>query len=151
MAVKYHGLTENQEKFVIGLIAGKTQRQAYLDAFPKSQKWKVESVDRQASVLFKQQKIKDRYDELFKPYLEKHDKEVEKEMSKVFLSLDRKHELLYEFAENELLSPAIRMQAIDLDNKMINLYTQKQEITTGRNTKFDDIISQLSGKEDNGK
>lgn len=54
-------LTSNQERFVKELIEGKTQRQAYLSAYPTSAKWKPEQVDSKASVLFSNVKVRERY------------------------------------------------------------------------------------------
>ena len=59
-------LTQKQEAFVKALIAGKSQRQAYREAYPSSLTWKNESVDNKASKLFADAKIKARYNELMK-------------------------------------------------------------------------------------
>ena len=58
------GLTNNQELFCQELMKGKSQRQAYLVAYPRSQKWKPESVDREASILKKKPKVFQRLKEL---------------------------------------------------------------------------------------
>lgn len=57
-------LTKNQEAFVVALIEGKTQRQAYQEAYPRSKQWKPGSVDREASVLVKNPKVVQRLNEL---------------------------------------------------------------------------------------
>ena len=57
-------LNKNEEKYVFGLIAGKTQRQAYLAAFPNSQKWKPETVDSKACALFNTDKVQERYNDI---------------------------------------------------------------------------------------
>lgn len=57
-------LTKAQEIFVQELLKGNTQRQAYLKAYPSKKNWKVSSLDSNASVLFKQVKVRHRYDEL---------------------------------------------------------------------------------------
>ena len=59
-------LTQKQEAFVKALIAGKSQRHAYREAYPSSLTWKNESVDNKASKLFADAKIKARYNELMK-------------------------------------------------------------------------------------
>jgi phage terminase small subunit len=41
-------LTKNQIEYIRHRVAGKTQRQAYLAAYPASRKWKAESVDEAA-------------------------------------------------------------------------------------------------------
>lgn len=59
-------LTTRQERFVQELIKGKSQRQAYLAAYPNSKKWKETTVDSKASTLLKNGKVKERYEELKK-------------------------------------------------------------------------------------
>lgn len=44
-------VTPKQEAFLDGLICGKSQRQAYIDAYPESANWKSDSVDIRASRL----------------------------------------------------------------------------------------------------
>lgn len=57
-------LTDQQERFVQELIKGKSQREAYKIAYPKSAKWKENAIDSQASQLFKNSKVAKRYNEL---------------------------------------------------------------------------------------
>ena len=59
-------LTAKQEKFVQELVKGKNQRQAYRIAYPSSIKWKDNSVDNKASLLLKNAKVLQRYNELQK-------------------------------------------------------------------------------------
>lgn len=59
-------LTGKQEKYVQELIKGKSQREAYRAAYPSSEKWKDNVVDSKACVLFKNEKIVERYNELQK-------------------------------------------------------------------------------------
>jgi len=57
-------LTEKQEKFIQELVKGKSQREAYKEAYEKSRLWKDTAVDTQASILFKNSKVLERYNEL---------------------------------------------------------------------------------------
>ena len=57
-------LTDKQERFVQELLKGKSQRVAYRIAYPKSLKWKDESVDQVASRLIKSVKVISRYEKL---------------------------------------------------------------------------------------
>ena len=57
-------LTDKQERFVQELIKGKSQREAYRAAYPKSIKWEDNSVDINASQLFSGTKVKLRYNEI---------------------------------------------------------------------------------------
>lgn len=61
-------LTQKQEKFVQGIIAGLSQRQAYRKAFVSSQKWKDAAVDSEASRLLNTTKVLVRYRELLKQF-----------------------------------------------------------------------------------
>lgn len=56
-------LTQKQEKYVQGLIAGMSQREAYRAAYD-AQSMKDETVDVKASLLLKQDKVRERYEEL---------------------------------------------------------------------------------------
>ena len=59
-------LTKPQEIFIQELLKGNTQRQAYLKAYPSRKNWKENSLDAAASTLFKNNKVRKRYDELLK-------------------------------------------------------------------------------------
>jgi len=59
-------LTSRQEKFVQEILEGKTQHVAYMEAYPNSKKWKLESVKSSASKLLKNEKVASRLDELRK-------------------------------------------------------------------------------------
>lgn len=57
-------VTPKQEAFLDGLICGKSQRQAYIDAYPESANWKKESVDSVSSRLLNDNvKVLSRYRE----------------------------------------------------------------------------------------
>lgn len=57
-------LTPKQEKFVEEIAKGKTQRQAYLVAYPNSKNYKENTIDSRASVLMKNKKVVKRLNEL---------------------------------------------------------------------------------------
>lgn len=57
-------LTPKREKFVLGLIDCKSQREAYRIAYPKSVNWTDKTVDSKASELFKNGEVKERFNEL---------------------------------------------------------------------------------------
>lgn len=57
-------LTDKQERFVQELIKGKSQREAYRIAYPSSRKWKDGNVDSKASALFKNGKVRARFNEI---------------------------------------------------------------------------------------
>lgn len=64
-------LTAKQEKYVQGLVSGLSQRQAYIEAYPNSKKWKPKNVDSKASGLLKQDKVLARYNELIEEHKQK--------------------------------------------------------------------------------
>lgn len=64
MSKKSTQLTPKNEKFVRGLIKGMNQYDAYLYSRPDAKKWKRNSIDCNASQLFSDTKIQQRYNEL---------------------------------------------------------------------------------------
>lgn len=57
-------LTPKQEKFVDGILEGKSQTEAYLEAYPKAKDWKRDTVWERASVLMHNNKVVTRLHEL---------------------------------------------------------------------------------------
>lgn len=57
-------LTGPQEKFALGVATGKTQADAYREAYPRSKKWKDASLYAQASALMADSKVSTRVKEL---------------------------------------------------------------------------------------
>lgn len=68
-------LTGKQEKFVQELLAGKSQRQAYMAAYPSSRKWKPKTIDEAACKLMKNSKVFTRFNELKKEQEEERKKQ----------------------------------------------------------------------------
>ena len=64
-------LTAKQEKYVQGLVAGLSQRKAYMEAYPSSRKWTERTVDSRASELLKESNVLGRYSELMDEHKEK--------------------------------------------------------------------------------
>ena len=63
-------LTPKQEAFVQALIAGKSQREAYKEAY-NAANMKDETIDSKACVLFKTDKVRKRYEELLEEHKQK--------------------------------------------------------------------------------
>ena len=59
-------VTKAQEIFIHQLLKGKSQREAFLIAYPRSKKWKMTSVDCEASKMFRRPPVNQRYEELLK-------------------------------------------------------------------------------------
>lgn len=70
-------LTKAQEVFVNELIKGKSQRQAFLKAYPEKASWQWGTIDTKASLLFKQEKVKNRYTELMEQIRAKEQAETQ--------------------------------------------------------------------------
>lgn len=59
-----HNLTPKQEKFIDGILQGKTQYEAYIEAYPTSKKWTRNAVDVNAHTLLNDTKIQLRLKEM---------------------------------------------------------------------------------------
>jgi len=67
--------TPREEVFIAELIKGKSQRKAYLEAYPRSEKWKPETVDKRAYELNKRGYISGRFEELKQKVVDEIEKE----------------------------------------------------------------------------
>ena len=120
-------LTLKQEKFVQNLIKGMSQREAYKNSYD-AKKMKDETIDTRACELFKNSKIKARYEELLKRLEDKAIMSAEERMkwlSKV-IKADIKVEREYDNEVKEY-DPYMsdRLKALDMLNKMSGEYVTK--------------------------
>ena len=84
MASNNGKLTMKQELFAIELSKGKSQREAYYIAYPKSKKWKNEAAaDTQASILAKNSKVLERINQLKATIVNKWEKKALLEVSDI--------------------------------------------------------------------
>ena len=102
---KVRNLTPKQEKFVIGLINGLTQRQAYKYAYD-AENMKDNTIDSKACELFRRDNIQTRYKQL----IEKRQKAVIENISNInselILKIEKyknENETIVEFIENAIL------------------------------------------------
>ena len=102
---KIRNLTPKQEKFVIGLINGLTQRQAYKYAYD-AENMKDSTIDSKACELFRRDNIQTRYKQL----IEKRQKAVIENISNInselILKIEKyknENETIVEFIENAIL------------------------------------------------
>ena len=116
------GLTSNQEKFVQCLIQGLSQRQAYYKAYPKSKLWNENSVDNKASVLWRNAKVRARYEELNK-------KLVEKEENKIIYSANQLREFWTKILCDGESDMKNRLKASELLAKSQGVFIEKRETT----------------------
>lgn len=103
------------EKFVQSLIAGMSQRQAYREAFPASNRWKDKTVDNRASELFRE--VLGRYKEL-----------QEEAQDAAIMTRKERMVALSDIAQNAE-KEADMIKAIDTLNKMDGDYTSKLELS----------------------
>lgn len=124
------------ERYVQNLIAGMSQRQAYRDAFPNSEKWKDATVDSKASELFSG-KILERYQEI-----------AEEAKDKAIIQRKDRMVLLSNIARDNGEKTEARIKAIDTLNKMDGEYINRVEVSgslEAEKTKLDDLIQQMRG------
>lgn len=151
-------LTIKQEKFVQNLIKGMSQREAYKNSYNAS-KMKDEVIDTKASLLFKEDKIRKRYEELTEKLEDEaimSAKERMKWLSKVINGeikektavLKTDSEGNSQLIEQEFPSKLdTKLKAIDTLNKMDNSYKQTIEVHNPKATKvLESINKQLGGK-----
>lgn len=103
------------EKFVQSLVAGMSQRQAYREAFPASNRWKDKTVDNRASELFRE--VLGRYKEL-----------QEEAQDAAIMTRKERMVALSDIAQNAE-KEADMIKAIDTLNKMDGDYTSKLELS----------------------
>lgn len=99
------GLTPKQEKFVMALINGMSQRQAYKLAY-NAEKMKDETVDKRACELFKKSNIKERYNQLVAEKQQNIIKNVSSINSDLLSKVEKykdSNETVIDFIENAIL------------------------------------------------
>lgn len=121
-------LTPKQEMFVQNLIKGMSQREAYKNAYKA--KYKDEAIDTKASLLFKTEKVQNRYKELLRRIEDKSIMTAEERqiwLTKV-INADIKIKQEYDNEVKEY-DPYMsdRLKALDILNKMSGEYTTKIE------------------------
>ena len=118
-------LTAKQEKFVRELVKGKSQRVAYRAAYPSSKKWKDASVDQKASTLFKNVKVRSRYDELNKKVADKTTYDVA-EIRKLIIETELAI-LNADVADDNVDGRAVKNKRWDSRNRVVYEHYDKQE------------------------
>lgn len=106
-------LTAKQEKFVQNLVKGMSQREAYKNSY-SAKNMADETIDNNASKLFKNNEISTRYKELIK---EADDKAI--------MTAKERKIWLTELINSPNASNTDRLKAIDLLNKMGGEYIEK--------------------------
>lgn len=133
-------LTYNQEKFCQVYIQTGNQSEAYRQAYPKSLKWKPESVNVKASEMMTNVKVSARVKELQNKLEKKHDISKDKIIARL-------QEIIYkqeELGVDKIDLPAMN-KAIDTLNKMQGYYAPEKVEHSGELT-INSIASRLIGK-----
>lgn len=120
------------ETFAQALAAGDSQAKAYRKAFPSSLKWKDKTVWKRATELFNHNgAVMGRYTEL-----------KEEAAKGAVLTRREKRELLAKMARDEKLPVSDRQRALDLDNKMENVYTNNVKLDGNLNNPFSELSTE---------
>lgn len=151
-------LTIKQEKFVQNLINGMSQREAYKNSYNAS-KMKDKTIDDKASLLFKQEEIRARYEELAKKLEDQSimsakermkwlskvvNGEIKEKVSMIVTDKDGNQKTIEQDVSSKL---KIKIMALDTLNKMDNSYKQTIEVHNPKATKvLESIDKQLGGK-----
>lgn len=136
-------LTAKQEKYVRGLVAGLSQRKAYREAYPSSNKWKDATVDNKASALLREDEILARYNELMDEYKEKALWTREKATEKLLWLVNRSEADLRDEGFRQANSSAY-LNAIKELNEIALIYPVKQK----QIEKIDSDINRDDSQED---
>ena len=115
-------LTKAEEIFIAELVKGKSQRQAYLIAYPKSEKWKEKSFDERACNLFNSVKIKSRYQEVIKKTAERIENKCLVDVEYVINGI----KAIADTGEKE----TDKLRAYELLGKHLKMFTDKLEVET---------------------
>jgi hypothetical protein len=112
-------LTDQQEAFARALFQGKSQADAYREAYPKSLKWKGNSLYREASVLASNPMVVGRVNELRAPVVAELQYGVKEAMAEALAA--------YELAMS-INQPGAATQATTLRSKLNGLLIEKKEV-----------------------
>ena len=120
-------LTPKQEKFIMGLLKGMSQRQAYKMAY-EADNMKNETIDVKASILFKQENVQLAYSQLIREKQKAIIKNTSKINSDLISKIDKyknENETIIEFIENAILKSlpkeALSYQEVKLLNRRRNV------------------------------
>lgn len=115
-------LTHQQEVFAQSIASGMNQSDAYRKAYPKSLKWKVDSIYCNAAQLVADTKVAQRIAELRKPVVEKLQYGLEQAMKEA--------EEAFKVSKDKEQGGAM-VAAVQLRAKLNGLLVDKKEIRTG--------------------
>lgn len=127
-------LTQKQEKFVQNLIKGMSQREAYKNSYDAT-RMKDKTIDDKASLLFKKEEIRARYQELIdmlnKKNTEKAIMSAQERMEWLtgVIKGDIRDSYMWDGEERETTASMLnKLKALDILNKMSGEYIEKLKI-----------------------
>jgi phage terminase small subunit len=136
-----------EEVFIQELIKGKSQRQAYLVAYPHRIKWKETTIDSKASKLFNKDTVKARYTQLSKKLVEESEDETimkAKEILQIYTRIARgeeEEEVISGFGKKtKKASLKDRLKALERLDKILALEKNLEE---GEKIRDDWLMDQL--------
>ena len=151
-------LTGKQELFVNGLIEGKSQRQAYIDAGYSTDGKTDNYIDKEASLLFKNRKVFERYNELQVQLKDKALWTREESINDLKWIKEQSRKTIEEYGEVKHAPATAYLGAITELNKLgvlydleveklkLNIEKQKKELANDKTT--EDKIADLMMKMD---
>lgn len=113
------------EKFAQCIASGMSQRKAYRAAFPRSEKWKDETVDSKASVLAKNDKVLERLKEL-----------ADIATDEAIMDATERKKWLTRIMKSDEEETKEKLKACDILNKMEGSYIDKVEVNGQVNNPF---------------
>jgi phage terminase small subunit len=126
-------LTAKQEKFVQGIIEGKSQAEAYRSAYP-NQKMSDKTIWEKASTLMRKDKVVARLNELREQMMKPTIMSAQERLELLTrIAKGEEPEKIAQIVEGEVVEYEVpaslksRQSAIDIMNKMTGEYTQKVE------------------------
>ena len=127
-------LTQKQEKFVQNLIKGMSQRDAYKNSYDAAN-MADDTIDNKACNLFKQAKIRARYEELIGILNEKNTEkaimsaqERMEWLTRIVTGEEKETIMLDDIEVSKSADLTTRMKALDILNKMSGEYIEKLKI-----------------------
>ena len=137
-------------------MKGMSQRQAYLNAFPNSRKWKEATVDNKAYMLLKKDEILARYKELQEKAKDEaiiQSKEIQQILQKIIKREEEELEtIILDDGSTRNIKKSAKLdtilKAVQELNKMQGNNLDRLEVRDSReHSKLDKILEQLNGEE----
>lgn len=144
-------VTEKQQRFVINLINGMTQKEAYQDVYEKSKTWTNKTVTARANKLFKQENVQEYYNELLQEQQDKLLEESNYNKNNAIADMVHLKNMCLEDLETKgITATSVNgvIKATETLSKLLGLYSTESKSLdinmTTENTEIDQWITTLS-------